>query len=234
MANHIKRLIDVAKHQMANSTDPLHDLSHVKRVVKHTRQIASHYQLTKMQKQALTLAAWWHDMSRTTTKRTSLIWMPLMDDILSAWMLWMWTIRCGLFGSIVGLSTRMIICKSLGTGAFFTRFLLRKKNRILVDILKDADILDVVHVERAKVIFSLVDSSTVYRFGYRIIVWWALKTKSLSFRTKEADQYFRTLFKQLLTWIVDSGCYDWHQELFGSSWTKRNMSRAYHLQLQPQ
>lgn len=160
--------------------------------------------------QALILSAWWHDAGRTLNKKASFVLMPFVDDTLSALMLWYWTIRFGLFGSVVGMATRIIFCKSMGTGTVLTKILLRKKNRILLDILKDADALDLLNVERSKVICNLAESSIKYRIAYRIMIRWIFVTNQFEFRTQSAKELFIQILRNFLEWIKQTEVYEWH------------------------
>lgn len=225
MNKKITQLTITAKQKMANSQDPIHDLNHVVRVVKYTKHICKEYKLKEKQKQALVLAAWWHDIGRTITKNPSLIWMPFFDDIISALIL----IKTSLFVHsfwMVSLSTRLILCKSLGTGAFFTKILLRKKDRILLDILKDADKLDILNPERSEKIHLLVEQSTLYYLGYKTMVWWFLNTRQLKLKTQAAKEYLKTLFYNFLSWFRQTEIYNWHINQFGIVWVQKNIIRT--------
>ncbi len=81
-------LITKAKQIMSKSLDPIHDLSHVERVVKTTKKMCHEMQLKEADRQILTLAAWWHDTSRTKTRKPSILLMPFLDDAFSALLLW--------------------------------------------------------------------------------------------------------------------------------------------------
>ncbi len=211
MQNKVKKLLILAKKMMSRSQDPIHDLAHVKRVVGHCKTIADSYDLSRQQREALMLSAWWHDVGRTITRKPSFIVMPLIDDTISALMLWYWTIRYGLFGTVAGMATRIIFCKSMGTGTILTKIFLRKKNRILLDILKDADALDLLHVDRTEYIQKLAASSTLYKIGYKIMVKWFLMTKQFELKTKKAKQLLVEILKNFIAWIKQIDIYEWHR-----------------------
>lgn len=208
---------------MHYSTDPAHDIDHVRRVVRHVKILARQKGLSAKDREALVLAAWWHDVSRTTTKRPSFIVMPLIDDMLSALLLWRETIRCGFFGSTVGISTRIILCKSFGTGRLFTQLLLRKKDRIMLDILKDADMLDLLNTNRMERLMSITEGSRVYQFGYKTMIWWFLQGEQLYMKTYEARQYVEKLIREFLAWIRTPDVFAWHIEQFGRDWIEKNL-----------
>ncbi len=211
-------LMAKAVRYMKQSRDPIHDLGHVTRVVAHANQLAKVYQLSADQTNALILAAWWHDVARSITKRPSIIIMPFIDDIISAFMLWHATIKYGLFGPVVGMATRMIFCKSIGTGRIFTKLLMRKKNHILVNILEDADRLDILYIGRTEQLFMLADSSRLYHFGYRLTIWWFLSTKSLHMKTEAATKELISMVESFNRWMKQHDIMSWHRERFGEKW----------------
>ena len=227
----IAKLTQEAKQRMGGCADPIHDLSHVERVVSYTNEIARSYKLTPQQKDALLLAAWWHDVARTLTKNPSFIWIAFLDDILSSLMLWWATIKCRLFGGVVGLSTKVILCKSLGTGAIFTRALLGKNDRILVDILVDADKLDMLNTERTKHIHSFVDTSRMYKTTYRLGVWWWFKTGQLKLRTQAAKEVLLEMLRSFIRWIKQADIMAWHVKHYGEVWMKKFVTRLDHFYL---
>ena len=165
---------------MAASGDAIHDHIHAARVVKNVIKLGKNFNISERQKEALVLAAWWHDVGRTVSKRPSIIIMPFIDDLISAFMLGMYTVRHGLFGSTSGLAARIICGKSLGTGAILNRIFIKKTDRILVSILKDADALDVLTPERVNLIMELSATSKIYRFGYKTSAWWFTHTRQLT------------------------------------------------------
>jgi hypothetical protein len=229
MQDKVNKLIYRAKRRMKNSRDPIHDLNHVKRVVGYVKEFYKEVNLTEVQKQALILAAWWHDAARTITKNPSFLWMCAIDDTASSLMLWFETVRCGLFGPSVGLATRIILCKSLGTGAIFTRFLFRKKDRILIDLISDADAVDMLHQERAANMMKLVEESKFYYFGYKITIWWCVKTSELKVKTECARKKIEVMLKAFLDWIRNECIMDWHIKTFGKKWVDKMLERSMEL-----
>jgi hypothetical protein len=225
MKKQVRKLLKLAKKIMSESTDPIHDLAHVERVASYCKTISQSYNLSHSQYQALILAAWWHDAGRTITKRPSVIIMPFIDDTISALMLWRHTIRFGLFGSVAGMATRIIFCKSEVTGKFLKYIFLRKKNRILLEILEDADAIDMVHVDRANVIKEMVDSSYTYRLGYKAMVHWFMMWDTVRVQTEGARQLMINLFKKILEWIQQQEIFDWHIELLSLRVTQKVVVR---------
>ena len=236
MRTKVAQLTARAKQIMADCTDPIHDLSHVERVVSYTSSIAKGYNLSAEQRDALLLAAWWHDVARTLTKNPSFVMMSLFDDTLSALMLWGATIKARLFGHVVGLSTRVILCKSLGTGAIFTRLLLKKEDRIILDILKDADRLDTFCTERTEQLQTFIEASKRHKTAYRVAVWWMAQSSYLHFRTKEARMFLKQLVKQFIAWLQQPHIFDWHVSHYGERWMDlfiARMNTYYYKQCSP-
>lgn len=230
MSHKIERLIERAQAIMRQSTDPIHDLDHGRRVAAFAETLANDLNLSPEQRDALVLAAWWHDASRTLTKKPSIVWMAMIDDILSALMLWRETIRLGVFGSVVGMATRMIFCKSLGTGALLTRLFMRKKNRILVDLIKDADMLDILTTERFMKVLPLVESSRLYRWGYRTSLRWLVSRMSyLRMKTEAARKHAIRLLRTFLEWVREEAVYAWHVAQFGHAWCQMTLRRGARL-----
>lgn len=225
----VEQLIEIAKRRMKGSRDPIHDLDHVTRVAGYAEEFVVDSGLDDTQKDAVVLAAWWHDMARTMTKSPSFLWMSVIDDTLSSIMLWFETIRCGLFGTSVGLAAKIILCKSFGTGAIFTKLLLKKENRVLVDIVKDADSIDMLHQERAARLMKLADSSLFYHYGYKIILWWCIKTTELHVKTAKAKKYLEAILTKFLEWATQQQIFDWHINKFGIKWVKKTLADAEQL-----
>ena len=231
MHDKVNALIFIAKNKMKKSRDPVHDLGHVLRVVDYVKKFSAEMRLTAAQRQAVILAAWWHDISRTIPKSPSFFWMTMVDDTVSALMLWFFTIRCGLFGGSVGIATRIILCKNIGTGAIFTKLLFNKKNRILVDIVADADCIDMLNQERAIKIMKLAESSRMYRFGYRLVIWWSIKTTELHVKTEIAKLYLKEMLKSFIVWVKEKNIFDWHVRQFGLKWMERTLKQVDELLL---
>jgi len=214
----IQKLIHVAQNKMRTSNDPIHDIDHVTRVVAMVSDMIQEIDISEKETQAIILAAWWHDVGRTITKRPSFIYMLFIDDIISAFMLWMYTLRVGMFGRIVGLATRIILCKSYGSGKLFTKLFISKKHRILVDIVEDADMIDILHVTRLQRNFSIVESSYKYKFGYRVLALVLFSKKTLDMRTEIAKKHLRNKLAPMINWIEEKEIYNWHKKTYGKNW----------------
>ncbi len=232
-----QKIISVGQEKMKKSCDPVHDFAHAKRVAAYCATIAKEYKLTSKQEEALILAAWWHDMGRTITTRPSLFFMSLIDDTISAIMLWIYTIRYGLFGSVVGMSTRLIFCKSFGTGTILTKILLKKQNRILLKILEDADTLDMLHVERTEQLRILVEKSWAYRCGYKMAIRWFFVTNQIHLHTEGAKKILIQLLTSFIAWIEQQDIFLWHTTFFSREWltekiheTKKFLQRLQYVQ----
>lgn len=221
-----RQLTAEAEKIMKRSNDPVHDLSHVRRVVAHTERLCDDMNIHEDQRNALILASWWHDASRTLTKNPSVIWMPLIDDMLSALMLWRATVRARFFGKVPGLACRLILCKSFGTGALFSKFLVSKANRVLIDIIDDADNLDVLNQERVGHLMMMVENSWMYKNSYKIVFTWLLRTSQIHMKTNAAKEYFIDILKRFITFLKDARTYAWHVAQFGKTWTNKCIKKA--------
>lgn len=225
MTEKLQQLIIIAKQKMQKCTDPTHDFDHTKRVVSYTEQIQKQFTLTDKQRQAVILAAWWHDVGRTIKKNPSYIWLAFIDDIISAAMLWKETLSTGLFGRVVGLSVRTIICKNMGTGAIFTRLLLRSKDRLLVNIVKDADSLDMFNLERHRKLYLIIENRKIYNVAYRTMNWWFFTLRRLKLKTSAAKEIFRQIMDEFLVFIKRLDIFSWHKKNFGYVWASKNQQR---------
>ena len=165
-------LTKAAEHLMERPTDPIHDTGHASRVVTYLKHMQGECGLTKSERQAIIIAGWWHDVSRIITKNPSLVWMPLVDDLLSGGMLLWHLLKSGIYEWDAYLAIRLIWGKSLGTGAFLKKILLSKRNQFLAHLLKDADTLDTFAIERAAKMLELVDGYLRYEIGYKIVCRW--------------------------------------------------------------
>jgi hypothetical protein len=230
MKNKVKLLKNIAAGRMKTSKDPVHDFGHVKRVVEYTEEIISTYDcFNKQQKQALILAAWWHDIGRTiTNKKPFFIATFFIDDILSALSLWFFSIKHGLFGSVVGISTRIIFCHSFGAGAVLTKLLLTDKSRKLLNVLRDADQLDLLNKERAKKFYELSEKSRIYQWGYKTFIWWYIHHLQLQFYTPKAKSIGKELASKFLKWF-ESEQKNFHKVIFGERFTNRSQMQLMKL-----
>lgn len=230
MVPKVALLIERAKTIMKRTHDPVHDLDHSRRVAQYASTLAHDMKLSPDQHDALVIAAWWHDASRTLTKKPSIVWMACIDDMLSALMLWREVLRYGLFGSPAGMAARLILCKSLGTGALLTKIFIRRRNRILVDVIKDADMLDILTTERLAKIIPLVESSRMYHLSYRTMLRWLMsRTSYLKMKTAAARKYAIRLLRALIEWVQQEVIFAWHVTEFGEQWSHRMIGRGERL-----
>ena len=221
----IQKLIETAKHFMYCSTDPIHDIRHVRRVVDYTQKLAHDLDLTEKEAYALELAAWWHDVSRSFTRKPSMIWMMFFDDMFSALILWIFTLRFGIFGNVAGLSTRLIWCKNLATGSLFTKIFLRKRTRLLLDVLKDADNLDLLHIERYEIARKMSQDSRKNYYAFKTLIWLNLNTNVLHMKTKAARRYVKQVIQDLIDWLNQQHIYIWHIRMYGKEWVDETFSQ---------
>ena len=155
--------------------------------------------------------------------------MVFFEIFLSALLLGSAAIRHGLFGSVAGLSIRLTVWKSLGTGAILTELVVRRRHRMLIDLLKDADALDVLRLERLQKLMPLVESYRRYYWAYKTPVPWVVSTNYLHMKTQAARVYAIKLMRAFLAWIKDSAAYIWHVAQFGRAWCERMYQRALRL-----
>ena len=219
-------LIEIARTKMRYSRDPIHDHLHVERVVAYAREFSDRLKLDVNQKEALVLAAWWHDVSRTLTRKPSFILMPFIDDILSAFMLAWRAFSIGRWNGHTSLAARTILCKSLGTGALFTKIFMLPANRIMVDTLRDADTLDVLRIERMKHLIALSDTSRIYHVGYRLTIWWFVGSTQLYMKTEVAREFAILQLKNFLEWLKQPALIAWHIAEFGYDWVEKTLARS--------
>ena len=221
----IQKLIDAAENLMLSSQDPIHDIGHARRVVRNAKILSRDLKLNTKQKDILTLTSWWHDVSRTINNRPSFIWMTCFDDFISALMLIREMFRSRIFTKTAIGTVCLLLCKSLAGGSLLTRILLRKKDRILVDVAHDADNLDVINLERVKTVFKMVDSSKIYSFAYRIMIQWYTRSDQLYMKTSAARKYVEDIIRQFINWLKQKSVIFWHIKTFGERWVKKNLKK---------
>lgn len=226
----IQRLITLGKVYMKRSQDPTHDLHHVERVAAYASRISQSYDLSEEETEALMLAVWWHDVSRTIIPRTSFILMYFFDDLLSACMLWFWTVRYGLFGKRAGIATRIIFCKSKTPLARIFKWCMSDRSKMLYHILEDADALDQLHIERLSILCSICTYSRMYSMSYKVVCrWWTAKDR-LNLATLEAKEIMKELLDLFMTWVRSDAVTAHHISAFGESWTREFINRWIRLE----
>lgn len=226
MQKRIKQLIAVAEERMQQSGDAYHDAEHARRVAENTKKISRSLDLTSTQRQAVILAGWWHDTGRTVIKKPSVILMRFVDDTLSAFLLWKESLKVKEFSRVVSLAIRLILCSNIGMGKFFIKLLLRKKDRILLSILKDADTLDTLHIDRLNQLYAFAHESKMNQFKYKIAIWWFLHSKELHFRTEKAKEHFETSMQEFLVWVREINTFEWHKKTFGLQWIEESIAEG--------
>lgn len=227
-------LITKAQEFMQISKDPIHDLSHVTRVVSNSKRIAQSFpQLTNTDLEALELAAWWHDVSRTLTDKPSFVWMACIDDMVSALMLCVHSIRYGFWKHSGGVATRLILAKSLGTGALFTKLFLRGREKTLLNILRDADMLDILNTERLEKVCILSQESKKYFWGLKCLTFINIHTSvTTKMRTPIAQQYFAENLETLIQWITVQQNDTVIVTQFGKKWLDSSHQHFMHMHRQ--
>lgn len=213
------KLIKIAQYKMFISHDPAHELEHVKRVVENVEKIAKSYDISGIDMDALVLSAWWHDFSRSRiNKPPSFFWMIFLDDIISAWYLFVLSIKNKSLSKVVFWAILILLAKSLVGGRIFKFLFFRKDRKILVDILGDADFLDVMKYDRILKTMPIAKTNKYYRLAYKKLIEMNLKDKKIRLKTKEALSIFKKIVNDLIVFLQQDWVYSWHEELFGDKW----------------
>ncbi len=228
MQNSIGILINEAKKRMQKSGDRIHDLSHAERVTTYSKQIGRKLNLDEESLQIITLASWWHDTGRSLTRKPSIVWMRCVDDFVSAYLLWKSAKKLEIqHHNTVNVAIRIIASHNLGTERLLSKIILTPKYRELLTILADADTLDVLHVRRINALRLMVESSRIYRQGYKITIWWFLHTRELEFKTEIAKQYFiNDVLQNFLHWFQKSEVFEWHRQMFSIKWVEKTQAKG--------
>jgi hypothetical protein len=192
----------------------------------HSAQLAKMSNLSKIQSDALFLGAVWHDVSRTIFTRPSIIVMPFVDDALSACILFHTAIRLHLATPTVRLAMKIILCKNMGAKRFLPKIILRKNNHILVDILQDADTLDVLNQERLIGMMDMVGENYLYRVGYKLAIHFYLVTNQLKMKTEQARKIAISELKKFVEWMKSTEVYVWHITRYGKKWMDEMLMKA--------
>ncbi len=218
-------LIEKAKKLMSLSRDPIHDLSHVQRVVHNAERISTAYQLTKEECEAVKLAAWWHDVARVLTRKPSFVWMACVDDILSAIMLCLHSIRYGFWKHSGGIATKLILSKTVGTGAVFTKLLLTKRERILIHILRDSDMLDIIHIDRLTRVCELSQTSKKYWWGFRCLLLYNTRESAMRMKTSIAHHYLIESIEAIIQWMEERQHDPRYARFFEEVWIRESIKK---------
>jgi len=223
----VEKLIAIAQKRMRMSRDPSHDLRHTTQVVKHVEQLMDGYNLKEKEREALVLAAWWHDVGRTTTKGSLVILfiMTFVDDLISALFLWRETIKIFFFGSVPGMATRIIYCKNGTWGSLIQYIWLRKRTRMLRSILEDADNLELLSIERLDIIRHMAEETWLSRLAYKKMVQHGLKGSYFVMNNKQAYTILRTKADEFLQWVRKPEITSWHIGYYGKKWAEETARR---------
>ncbi len=220
----VQILIDIAAKRMRGSEDPIHGYHHAAGVAATAEACATAARLTQAETEALVLAAWWHDVGRTVLSRSSFVFMIFLDDLISALMLWHETIRLRLFGSVAGMSTRLIFCHSFGTGKLFS-WLLRRRTRFLLTLLTDADKIDILSTARLGKIHEVISKSRLHRASYRFLASYILITRHAMVKSEVALPLFLKALREVVDWMRTNQIVQWHERMFNVQWTKKLYAR---------
>lgn len=226
MEPRILQLISIAEERMMRSNDAIHNHAHAKRVAEYAKDISDSLTLDQNQQQALLLAAWWHDVGRTITKKPSVVIMRCIDDGVSAFLLYKESLKVKEFSPIISIAIRVMLCKNIGAGRIITRVILPKRHRIVLHILKDADALDVLQIERVEQLRLMAEQSKLNQKKYKLAVWWFLHSKEFDFKTETAKNYFQDTLDEFMKWLQKKEIFEWHTDTFGVKWLEKSMLRA--------
>ncbi|MFA7314900.1 MAG: hypothetical protein WC025_03160 [Candidatus Magasanikbacteria bacterium] len=221
----IKKLTEEAQKQMSHSFDPLHDLRHVKRVVENTKKISRNIKLSQKERDALELSAWWHDTSRAISNKPSMLWMALFDDNFSAFALLFYAIRYRVMSSVVIKSFVILMCSGIVTGKIMTKIFANKRTRLVLNLLKDADMMDVLNIQRFYEATHLAKLSKNNLRKFYTLIWINLNTNILEMKTTEARICIEETIKNFIEWLTQAEIYLWHVENFGQDWLEKTMSQ---------
>lgn len=220
----VTTLIAIAAKRMRASGDPVHGYHHAAEVAAMAEMCAVAADLSQAETEALVLAAWWHDVGRTVLNGSSFVIMLFFDDLLSALMLWRATIRLRLFGSVAGMSTRLIFCHSFGTGNLF-KWLLRPRTRLLLTLLADVDKIDILSTARLAKIHAIVENSRFHRLSYKFVALYLLITRYPMVKSNFARPHFLKAFSATVDWMRTAEIQDWHAKKLTPRWSKKIYTR---------
>ena len=129
----------------------------------------------------------------------------------------------------VRLAIKIVLCKNMGTTKVLTRLLLRKENYILVDILKDADALDVLHQERIIGMMDLACRSYIYHCGYKLVIRFYLMPHQLKMKTRQARELVLKELRTFIEWMKSADVYAWHITRYGKIWVDTMLEKGNQL-----
>jgi hypothetical protein len=225
MNTQIEALIQEAKRRMSSSCDNLHDLGHASRVSTYSAKIGREVGIGEEEMHIIALASWWHDTSRSLTRKPSLIWMRCIDDFISGFLLSRAAKQLNVKeNEIVSQAIRIIVSKNIGTTRLFTKLILSPKYRRLLSIVRDADALDALHLTRLNGLKHMAENSFVYLHMYKWVIWWFLHSHDLEFQTEWAKRHFaEEVLKDFIIWFRSTEIFEWHAEMFSQKWLDKRM-----------
>jgi len=221
------KLIEMAKTRMRASNDPVHDYEHVCRVVDNVSTFSDGVTLTPTETRALTIATWWHDVSRTITKNPFVLGMSLVDDFISGIMLW-WTVRKTpqKKDPVLRMAVRILLSRNLGLTNLLPIFFFSKRQRVMLHILADADNVDILHIKRVQKMLGVAGRSRSDRWSYSFIIWWISHTNELRMHTKAGAKQLRETIEKLIEWMYSNAqVVVMHLQLCGHEWVDLTRSR---------
>jgi len=225
MNNSKNVLIGLAIHKMKNSHDPIHDFCHVQRVVNYTKKIVPSHNLSDANENILYLATWWHDVGRTITSNPSLIFMTMFDDIISAILLLYFAIKYNKINKITIQAIIVLLSKSYLLKPLF-KIILSKNKKIILNILEDADNLDMLTISRTEQIRIIVNTYPAYAIGYKYAIHWFLHIQKIKMQTLAAKKIVIELIHQFIKWLQQPEIFKWHQNIFSTKWINNNITLA--------
>ena len=95
--------------------------------------------------------------------------------------------------------------------------------------MADADCIDMLSQERATAIMKLAEASKMYRLGYKMVIWWSVKTVELHVKTEVAKRYLKEMLESFIAWVREKNIFDWHVEQFGLRWMEKTLKQAEEL-----
>ena len=90
-----------------------------------------------------------------------------------------------------------------------------------MDILQDADELEMLDTNRLKKMLKMIKNSKMPLAAYKFLSWYTVRLKSIKLKTKKAKQLFEKIIKQLIEWLREPEIIRWHMEKFGIKWLEK-------------
>ncbi|PIR78576.1 MAG: hypothetical protein COU28_00770 [Candidatus Magasanikbacteria bacterium CG10_big_fil_rev_8_21_14_0_10_36_16] len=106
-----------------------------------------------------------------------------------------------------------------------TKIFAGERTRILLNFLKDADMMDILNIQRFYEAGHLAQMSKANLRKFRTLIWFNLHTNILEMRTIEARIYIEETIKNFITWLSQTEIYLWHVENFGEEWLEKTMTQ---------